>query len=109
MKTRKRYSLKTEILFVAMTAMLIVDISISIIVSNVYRNVFVDTYGASQKQVFGRIENELNNRHENVAVMFDQVTGSWHIPYYFHTSQQGHRASTLCSHVLHNVRNVVRS
>ena len=83
MKTRKRYSLKTEILFVAMTAMLIVDISISIIVSNVYRNVFVDTYGASQKQVFGRIENELNKRHENVAVMFDQVTGSWHIPYYF--------------------------
>ncbi len=83
MKIKKRYRLKTEILWVVLTAMLIVDFSISIILSNIYRNIFVDTYGSSQKQVFDRIENELNGRHENIARMLEQVTTSWHIPLFF--------------------------
>ena len=83
MKNRKRYSFKTEILLVVMIAMLILVFSISFILSDIFSTIFIDTYGESQKQVFNRIENELNVRHENTSQMLDQVTNSWHIPLYF--------------------------
>lgn len=82
-KHRLRYSLKTEMLIVVILGMVILGVSISTVVIRMSQNIFVDTYGRSQQQVFERIENEMNRVHEDIAKMLDATTDDWYIRLFF--------------------------
>lgn len=61
---------------------------ISAIVINISTDIFVDTYGKSQEQVFRQIENDLNDFHENLMKIVNAVDSSWAFHLYLDDDEQ---------------------
>ena len=72
------------VIAVILSSMLI----ISSIIINISERIFIDTYGKSQEQVFQRIENELNQFHENIVKIADTIDSSWNLKLYLSDSIQ---------------------
>lgn len=71
-----------KILLVATIGIFCAVLGATTIIINVSKSVFVNTYGKSQQQVFGRIETELNEFHENIKKIMDGLNGSWYLKIY---------------------------
>ncbi|MCR1842898.1 cache domain-containing sensor histidine kinase [Murimonas intestini] len=61
---------------------------ISAIVIHISTDIFVDTYGKSQEQVFRQIENDLNDFHENLMKIVNAVDSSWAFHLYLEDGEQ---------------------
>lgn len=83
MKRIRKNSLVFRIMLTVVLGIAGVSISVSGIVINLSKDVFVDTYGKSQEQVFLQIEEELNNFHENLVKIIDKIDSSWAFRLYF--------------------------
>ena len=59
-------SMVTKILTVVVLGILGAVLMVTSVIVSLSKRAFVDTYGASQEQVFFRIEDELNSYHEDL-------------------------------------------
>lgn len=75
-------SMVVRILVTVLSGIFIAILLVTAIIINVSENIFVDTYGKSQEQVFQRIENELNGFHEDLMKMTDTINSSWYLKMY---------------------------
>ncbi|MDD3277301.1 MAG: sensor histidine kinase [Lachnospiraceae bacterium] len=76
-------SMTVRILLAVVAGILLAVGAVSGIVINRSTDIFLDTYGKSQENVFLQIEEELNNYHENLSKIIDAVDSSWAFRLYF--------------------------
>ncbi len=55
----------------------LIAITVSVVVLMMSQNVFTDTYGRSQENVFLQVENELNDLHTDLQGMVEAIDSSW--------------------------------
>lgn len=84
-------SMAVKILAVVAAGILCVVLAISTIIINISENVFIDTYGKSQEQVFYRIEEELNEFHESLSKIIDSINSSLYLRMYLQSDQLSSR------------------
>lgn len=84
-------SMVVKILGVVAAGILCVVLAISTIIINISENVFIDTYGKSQEQVFYRIEEELNEFHESLSKILDSVNASMYLKMYLQSDKLSSR------------------
>lgn len=75
-------SMVVKILTVVMLGILGVVLMVSSVIISLSKKAFVDTYGASQEQVFFRIEDELNSYHEDLMKLYSALNSSWNLKLY---------------------------
>ncbi len=76
-------SLSFRIICTVILGILSVALAITVIIINISKNIFVDTYGKSQEKVFLQIEEELNQYHENLMSISSAIDSSWAFRLYF--------------------------
>lgn len=81
MKNRKSQyygsSFQGRIIWMVLLGILLIAVTVSAVVLKMSQSVFMDTYGKSQGKVFGQIEKELNDLHENLMDVVDAIDSSW--------------------------------
>lgn len=75
-------SMVRKILAVVTLGILCAVCIVTVVIISISKGVFVDTYGASQEQVFYRIEDELNSYHEDLMKLFSSLNSSWNMKLY---------------------------
>ncbi|MDC7291428.1 sensor histidine kinase [Blautia schinkii] len=85
MMNRKSYrnKMSVRILLTVIVGMLMVSLLVTATMVKMSKDIFVDTYGQSQEQVFEQIGNNLNEFHENLMKIASEVEGSWAFRLYF--------------------------
>ena len=73
----------SRVLLAVLLGIFLVVVSVSGIIINLSKEVFVNTYGKSQEKVFMQIEQDLNEHHEHLSKMIDAVDSSWAFRMYF--------------------------
>lgn len=76
-------SMTSRVLLAVLLGIFLVVVSVSGIIINLSKEVFVNTYGKSQEKVFMQIEQDLNEHHEHLSKMIDAVDSSWAFRMYF--------------------------
>lgn len=75
-------SMVTKILTVVVLGILGAVLMVTSVIVSLSKRAFVDTYGASQEQVFFRIEDELNSYHEDLMKLYSGLNSSWNLKLY---------------------------
>lgn len=66
-----------RILFLVLFGIILIEVTVSCVVLSMSENAFTNTYGTSQEQVFGQIDNELNDFHTNLGNVINAIDTSW--------------------------------
>ena len=82
-KKSYRNKMSVRILLTVIAGMLMVSLLVIATMVKMSKDIFVDTYGQSQEQVFEQIGNNLNEFHENLMKIAAEVEGSWAFRLYF--------------------------
>lgn len=78
----KARMMTTKIMMVVIAGILCAVLAITFTIIHISENIFIETYGKSQAQVFFRIENELNSYHENLVQVFTAMNADWNLKLY---------------------------
>ncbi|MBQ9361243.1 MAG: sensor histidine kinase [Lachnospiraceae bacterium] len=70
-------SLFGRIFIPVLLGLVFISVTVSFTVLYMSRQVFTDTYGASQEKVFSRIEKELDDFHDDLQDMMTAIDSSW--------------------------------
>ena len=70
-------SLFARIFISVLLGLVLISMAVSFTVLYMSRQVFTDTYGASQEKVFSRIEKELDDFHDDLQDMMTAIDSSW--------------------------------
>lgn len=76
-------SMTVKILLAVMIGIILAVVSVTSILINISEEIFVNTYGKSQENVFLQIEEDLNSYHENLNKIIESVDSSWAFRLYF--------------------------
>ena len=78
---------KNSLIFQIMVTVIIGIISVTVLISGlmirISTDIFIDTYGKSQEQVFEQMEQECNTLHENISLFLNRIDTSWAFRRYF--------------------------
>lgn len=84
MYRKKSYSsLSFRILCTVILGIICVTLTVTAIIINISKSIFVDTYGQSQEKVFVQIEEDMNRYHENLTNICSVIDTSWAFRLYF--------------------------
>lgn len=72
-----------RILLAVMIGIIFAVVSVTSILINLSEEIFVNTYGKSQENVFLQIEEDLNKYHENLTKIIEAVDSSWAFRLFF--------------------------
>lgn len=83
----QKNSMTVRILLTVAIGIFLAVVSVTMIIINISKEVFVDTYGKSQEKVFLQIKEDLNSYHENLGKIISSVESSWAFRLYFGDEQ----------------------
>lgn len=84
----KARTMTTKIMMVVIAGILCAVLAITFTIIHMSKSIFIETYGKSQKQVFFRIENELNSYHENLVQVFMAMNTDWNLKLYLQNKEE---------------------
>ncbi len=70
-------SLFARVALLVLAGLSLISVSVSYVVLSASKDLFTDTYGASQEKVFNQIENELNDFHDDIGEVMTAIDSSW--------------------------------
>lgn len=82
-----------KILFTVFAGIISVTIAISIIIINISKDIFIDTYGSSQEKVFNQIEENLYDFHGDIVQITNAINASWSFRLYLNNTKQDSKTS----------------
>lgn len=80
MHKREKYewnSFTGKIILMVLVGIVLIAVTVTTVVLSMSQNVFMETYGKSQEQVFVQIEQELNDLHVDLQELTESIDSSW--------------------------------
>lgn len=83
MKKLKKNSLFFKILLVVVSGIISVSLSITYIIINISKTIFIDTYGDSQKKIFKQVNDEIYDFHGEIVKIINSLSSHRAFKAYF--------------------------
>lgn len=83
MKKLKKNSLYFKILLVVVSGIISVSLSITYIIINISKTIFIDTYGDSQKKIFKQVNDEIYDFHGEIVKIINSLSSHRAFKAYF--------------------------